>query len=327
MLEYGHMYEAIKKFNEQFSYQPEINNIENLKRGNGFVVVGMGGSALAPILVQIFKPEIDLLIHKDYGLPVKPIEVLKNKLIILSSYSGNTEETIEAFNQAKEKNLNMAVIAVGGKLLSLAVENSIPYIKLPDTGIQPRSALGYSIKAFMKFMNLEDGLGDISKLKEELKPDIYEEIGKDLANDLKNYIPIIYTSNKNSAIGYNWKIKLNETGKIPSFCNVLPELNHNEMTSFDPNDKSYLLSKNFYFILIKDEKDNPKVINRMEVLEKLYKDRNFKVRVLDIKGENIWLKIFSSLLIADFCAYYIADIYGLESEKVPMVEEFKKLIT
>lgn len=320
------MYEAIKNFNKQFLYEPEIKNPENLIKKSSFVVVGVGGSALASELLKIWKPELDITIYKDYGIPKISQEELKNKLIILSSYSGNTEEVIDAFLKAKEKKLNMVVISTSGKLLSLAKENNIPYIVLPDTGIQPRSALGFSIKAFLKLIGEENDLREINKIITSLNPTDYEQDGKILAQKLKNYIPVIYASNHNVSLAYNWKIKLNETGKIPAFYNVFPELNHNEMTSFDIKDSTKELGDKFYFIILKDTEDNPKVSKRMEVLEKLYKDRNLKIETLEIKGKDAWHKIFSSLVLADWVAYYTALEYGLEPEQVPMVEEFKKLI-
>jgi len=319
------MYEAIKNFNKQFLYEPEIKNQENFVKKSGLVVIGMGGSALAPLLLKTWKPELDIIIHRDYGLPEFLGDFI-DKLVILSSYSGNTEEVVDAFKKAKAENLNMAIISTGGKLLSLAKENNVPYIELPNTGIQPRLALGLSIKAFLKFIGEEDELKKTSALATTLNPSDYENDGKMLAQKIKNHIPVIYSSNNNSSIIYNWKIKLNETGKIPAFHNVFPELNHNEMTGFDIKDSTRELSSKFYFIILKDEKDNPEILKRMTVLEKLFKDRNFQVEEIELMGKDTWHKIFSSLILADWTAYYTALEYGLEPEQVPMVEEFKKLI-
>src|ERR1035437_63088 len=313
------MHEIIKNFNKQFLYEPEIINEENLVKKIGFVVVGMGGSALSPKLLQTWKSSLDITVRTDYGLPELPLEDLKNKLIILSSYSGNTEEPISAFEEAKNKNLPMAVIAMGGKLLSLAQENNVPYIKLPDTGIEPRSALGFSIKAFLKFMGEEDELKEISKLANTLIPVDFEQNGKSLAERMKDYTPVIYSSNRNLSLAYNWKIKINETGKTAAFCNVFPELNHNEMNSFDVKDVD-----KFYFIILKDIEDDERILKRMEVLEKLYKNRNLKVESMELKEKNVWYKIFSSLLLADWVSYYTAIQYELNPDQVPMVEEFKK---
>ena len=319
------MYEAIKNFNKQFLYEPEIKNQENFVKKSGLVVIGMGGSALAPLLLKTWKPELDIIIHRDYGLPEFLGDFI-DKLVILSSYSGNTEEVVDAFKKAKAENLNMAIISTGGKLLSLAKENNVPYIELPNTGIQPRLALGLSIKAFLKFIGEEDELKKTSALATTLNPSDYENDGKMLAQKIKNHIPVIYSSNNNSSIIYNWKIKLNETGKIPAFHNVFPELNHNEMTGFDIKDSTRELSSKFYFIILKDEKDNPEILKRMTVLEKLFKDRNFQVEEIELMGKDTWHKIFSSFVLADWTAYYTALEYGLEPEQVPMVEEFKKLI-
>ncbi len=321
------MYESIKNFNKQFLYEPEIVNGKKLTGKKSFAVVGMGGSALAPLLLETWKPELDITITRDYGLPEIPLEELKNKLIILSSYSGNTEEVIDAFGEARKKELEIAVISIGGKLLSLAKENNVPYIELPNTGIQPRMALGYSIKAFLKSMGEEDELKEIGKLAIDLNPTEYEERSKTLAEKIKNNAPIIYSSNRNFPIAYNWKIQLNETGKIPAFYDLLPELNHNEMAGFDVKDATKKLSDEFYFILLKDREDNPKISKRIDILERLYKARSLQVEVIELEGKNIWHKIFSSIILADFVAYHTALLYGLDPEQVPMVEEFKKLIS
>jgi glucose/mannose-6-phosphate isomerase len=97
-------------------------------------------------------------------------------------------------------------------------------------------------------------------------------------------------------------------------------------SAFGGDDSTKELSNKFYFIILKDNKDNPKIQKRMEVLEKLYKDRNLPVETIELSGKDTWHKIFSSLLLADWTAYYTAIEYGLEPEQVPMVEEFKKLI-
>jgi len=322
------MYESIKNFNKQFSYKPEIKNRQNLARKDSFLVVGMGGSGLAPKLLKIYEPNLDLIVHQDYGLPELPAKELQNKLIILSSYSGNTEEVIDAFKKAKNKNLAMAVVSIGGKLLSLAKENNIPYIQLPNNGIQPRMALGLSVMAFLKFIGAEAELKKINKLVTTLNPAKYEKKGQTLAEKIKNHIPVVYATNRHLSLAYVWKIKINETGKIPAFYNIFPELNHNEMTGFDVKDSTKELSDKFYFLILRDPADNPKILKRMKVLEKLYQNRHLPMEIIELEGKEkySWFKIFSSLILADWVAYYLALQYGLEPEQVPMVEEFKKLI-
>ena len=321
------MQDAIKNFPKQFSYAPKIENKESFKRRKKFIVLGMGGSHLAADLLLSYDSSLNITIHSDYGLPQIDEKELNKILFIVSSYSGNTEEVINGLNKAIEKNLNVIIIAVGGKLIEIAKEKKLAYIQLPGTGIQPRSALGYSIMALLRIMNIKEGTKEAKQLKKILKPKELEKQGRELADKLKNYVPVIYTSTKNKAVAYNWKIKLNETGKIPAFYNVIPELNHNEMTGLDVKDTTKDLSAKFYFIFLKDNKDDARNIKRMEILEKLYEDRGLKVEVIEMAGESRFEKIFNSLILADWTAVYTAQNYGLEAEQVPMVEEFKLQIT
>lgn len=319
--------DVILNFASQFSYEPVIENAEGIKRADKFIVVGMGGSHLAAGIVKVWNPELDLRIHRNYGLPELKEKILKENLIILSSYSGNTEEVIDAFLKAKEKGLSTAVITIGGKLLELAQENKTPYVQMPGTGIQPRMALGYSLKALLKILGEEEALKEVSTLAESLKPTDYENQGRVLAEKLKGYVPIIYSSAHNLELAYNWKIKFNETGKIPAFCNRLPELNHNEMTGFDVKESTKSLSEKFHLIFLEDQNNDPRIQKRMAILKKLYKDRGLPVEIVELKGQNVFHKIFSSLILADWTSFYTAEIYGVEAEQVPMVEEFKKLLS
>jgi len=321
------MYDAIKNFAEQFAYQPVIENRRYFRSIRKYIVAGMGGSNLAAGLIKIWNPYLDVVLHRDYELPVLAEKELRNAFVIAISYSGNTEETISSFNQAMEKKLPLAAVATGGTLLELARRHKVPYIQLPDIHIQPRMALGFSAKALLAFMNQKNGLEEIDELADALKPVAYELAGKKLAQRLIHKIPVIYASAANEALAYIWKIKLNETGKIPAFYNVVPELNHNEMTGFDVRSSTKSLSSNFYFIFLKEGDDHPKILKRMKVLGRLYKRRGLPAETVKLRDHTKFYKIFSTTLLADWTAYYLAREYGVDPEHVPMVEEFKRLIT
>ena len=320
------MKKAILNFAKQFRYNPKIANKENLKKKKQIIVLGMGGSHLAADLILNINPKYKITVHSDYGFPNLEEKELAKTLIIASSYSGNTEEVIDGLEKALEQNLNCAVIATGGKLIEIAKEKNLPYIQMPDDDIQPRSALGYSLRAFLKLIGMRDEFKQTGELKKIIQPKELENQGKELAEKLKGSVPVIYASTNNKAVAYNWKIKLNETGKIPAFYNFIPRLNHNEMTGFDVKEVTKNLSDNFYFLFLKDNKDDERNIKRMEILERLYEDRGLKVEILELTGDNRFAKIFNSLILADWTAYYTAEQYGLESEQVPMVEEFKNMI-
>ncbi|MBI3638404.1 hypothetical protein HY227_01525 [Candidatus Wolfebacteria bacterium] len=318
---------TILDFPKQFSYEPVIENSANLKKSDGFVVCGMGGSHLAADLLKIWNPELDLIVHKNYGLPDLPEKFLKERLIIISSYSGNTEEMIDSFEEALDKKLKIAVIAARGELLELARKNSIPYIAIPDTDIPPRMALGFCVKALFKITGDEKSLNRIAKLSESLDAKEFEEWGRDLAEKINGFVPVVYSSEKNLPVAYNWKIKFNENSKIPAFCNAFPELNHNEINGFDVSPATRGLAENFYFIFLMDENDNPSISKRMSVLGEMYRERGFNVEVLGLESDDEFHKIFSSLILADWVTYSLADIYCVEPEPVPMVSEFKKRIS
>lgn len=322
------MHNAIKNFHTQFDYTPLIENKERLKTHEKFVVVGMGGSHLAADLIKTWNPYAPVKVFSDYNLPPLSDKELSESLLIANSYSGNTEEVVDFFNQARERKFSLAVISIGGKLIKLAEDAGIPYVQMPDTGIQPRMALGYNLLAILSLMGNENGIREATRLSHELDSSEFESAGAALAERLRGYIPIIYSSTRNAAIAYNWKIKFNETGKIPAFYNVFPELNHNEMIGFDVKDATKKLSDNMFFLILRDSDDNPRILKRMDILEKLYALRKLPVEMLALeKGESGFYKIFSSFVLADWTSYYTAKQYGVEPEQVPMVEEFKKLIT
>ena len=317
--------DAIKNFPKQFQYEPEIINGEKIGEFESAVIGGMGGSGLVVGILRALKVELDVVAHHEYGLPTFLEHDKEKRLFVAISYSGNTEETLDFFEEAVKKNLKVAVISTGGKLLEIAERMGAPYVKLPDTGIEPRMALGFMVRAILKLLGEDELFDETGKLSESLNSDSEEE-GKTLAEKLTGKVPVIYSSRRNQTLAYNWKIKFNETGKIPAFYNTFPELNHNEMTGFDVTNSTSELSKNMHFIILKDSDDDKHITKRMDVLEKLYKDRKLEVTAIDLIGSTRGERIFNSLVLADWTAYSTAEKYGVEPEKTPMIEEFKKLI-
>ena len=315
------MDQVIRDFSKQFSYQPTITNAGKLKKRTGFVVSGMGGSHLAADILQTVTPQLDIIIHRDYGLP--GVELSK-RLCIASSYSGNTEEVVDGLQQAIKRKLAVAVVAVGGKLITIAKKNNLPFVELPAVGIQPRSALGFSFRGLAKLMGLTTLLKQSAALATQLQPNKLEPEGKALAQRFFGRVPVIYASARNYSVAYNWKIKFNETGKIPAFCNVIPELNHNEMQGFDIRPTTKKLGSLFTFIFLRDSADHPRIQKRMGILEQQLRRRQLPVTSLTMTGTTKLEKVFQSLLLADWAAFYTAKRYGLEPEAVPMIEEFKK---
>ncbi len=320
------MRNAILSFPEQFAFEPVIENAGRLGSYSRFLVVGMGGSHLPADLLLCGDPSLPIAVWSDYGLPVIRPEDRSRTLVVASSYSGNTEETLDAYDEARRTGVDVAAIAVGGTLLERARVDGVPFIALPNTGIQPRMALGFSALALLKMFGAEKVMSSLSSLTKTLHPDGEEETGRALAAKMAGAIPVFYASRRNQAIVMNWKIKSNETGKIPVFCNVFPEMNHNEMTGFDATEKSHALSSLFHLVLLRDSSDDPRVQKRMDVMETVLGKRGLPMTSIDISDRNPWQKSFHALLLADWFALATAEANGAEPEQVPMVEEFKRLM-
>ncbi|MGC8981479.1 MAG: bifunctional phosphoglucose/phosphomannose isomerase [Minisyncoccia bacterium] len=312
------MEEILRNFKEQFLFDPIIENLENFKEKNKFLIVGMGGSILAGGLLKILKEDLDIILHSNFGLP--KLNDLNERKIIFVSHSGNTEETLDSFEVSFKNNFDCFVISSDGALLKRAIDLKIPYIKIPNSKIPPRLALVYIFKSLLKVINDENGLKEISLLKNYFDTEKIEKEGRELAEKIKGYIPIIYSSNKNFYLAYNFKIRFNETSKIPSFCNTFPELSHNEIEGLNED-----LSKSFFFIFLKDKDDDVRILKRIEICKKILEDKKFKVEVINFEDKNIYYKIFSLINLADWTSYYLAKIYKKDPIKTEIIEKIKKL--
>jgi len=318
--------EALKAFPEQCAWVPEVKHHEKLSVKKRIIIAGMGGSALASGIVKMRYPELDICEHRGYGLPIISESDRGASMLIASSYSGNTEETLDAFEAAHTAGISVAALGVGGKLLARAEELNIPYVALPDTHIQPRMALGFSLKGLLALMKKEEGLAEIASCAGTLISHEMEQKGTLLAEALKDRVPVIYASHENEPLAYVWKIKCNETAKIPAFANVFSELNHNEMTGFARDGRTKPLSDAYTFIFLKDKDDHPRIAARMEITKALYMERGLPVIDVALEGSGVFEKALRVAYLADWTAYALANYYGVEPEQVPLVEEFKHRI-
>lgn len=301
---------------------------------NKIMISGMGGSALPGNLLRIYlndlhsangKKHLPIYQNRFYSLPPESFD---NCLNIISSFSGTTEETISSFNQALENKLTCVGISSGGDIERICKENNIPHVKLPVPypNFQPRVATGYFFAAILQLLInhglTEDSSAEILSQAEKLKSEVtnLESRGKELASKIKGQTPVIYSSAKYKGVAMVWKIKFNEHAKTPAFWNFFPELNHNEMIGYtNPQGK-------FFIIMLRDPQDNPKNLNRFEATAGLLKEKGVDVETINFDGESVFYKIFSSLVLGDFAAYYLALEYGQDPTPVEMVERLKSIL-
>jgi len=283
----------------------------------------MGGSHLPADILKTRDPYLPLQIHKNYQLPPLSPEKLKKSLLVAISHSGNTKETISFANEALKHGYNLGIITTDGKLLEMARENKVPYIKVPTEELEPRHSLGYMTVALSEFVN--GGLREeLETLSESLNPSSLEEEGKDIFKEIKNCLPVFYASERNQGLAYIWKIKINETSKAPAFWNTFPELNHNELAGFDMNSKTKSISKNLHFIFLEDPADPPEIKKRAKITKEIYESKGLPVSIVKLNGKTPFEKIFNSLILSDWVSLFLAEEYGTDPFSNELVEEFKK---
>src|SRR5487761_1039360 len=286
------------------------------------IIAGMGGSALPGELLKFFarqssffKYPIDVHIHREYGLPA---DMDKRTLIVCISYSGNTEETLSAYREARKQNLPLAVISSGGMLEELAQKQPM-WIKLPPSDLPPRLAIGMQFAALVTLLERLSITSPQTKKLETaalaLHPGLFEQKTKTIAKKTFLRIPIIYASRANKALAYIMKIGFNENAKKMAFWNYIPECNHNEMVGFGDTHKNFI----FFFLLDRD--DNPAIKKRIRIMIQLAKKNRIPLQILDITNSRVYNKAFNTILLSDWISYYSALFNKTDPTPVSIVEE------
>ncbi len=315
------MEDQIARFPSQFAWEPELVRGEKLPKNAPIVVCGMGGSHLGARLLSLDPSCPPLLVHSDYGLPKLPQTWATTALYIASSYSGETEETLDAVNAILEKGYPLAVIAAGGKLEALAEEHALPFIKLPKEPLEPRMAMGYQMIAFARlFANatLEEAARTAGRACS--LPDAQSR-GAELARIIEGHVPFFYASTQNLPIAYHLKASINETGKVPSMFNVVPELCHNELSSYTSKSTAVLP------VFLDDEADDGRVRARMALIRDVLAEQGVPTATFPITGTSPLHKALSFVLIGNYAGAVIAKKLGVPDAETPLIGDFKKRLS
>jgi len=334
------MYNRIFDFPEQMADALKIGmawkvDYEDFIGVKNIVVVGMGGSAIGGELMRSFARSqliVPVDICRNYVLPEY---VDDESLVIVSSYSGNTEETLMALDDAIRRKAMLAAITTGGILEDVANLNQIPLAKLPG-GLQPRAALGYSFIPLLLFLekirllrNVEKEIRDsISKLTAyrdgyiEDNP-VEQNQAKKLAERIHGRIPIIYSGpSLFDAVALRWKGQICENGKNLAFCNVYPEFNHNELVGWTDTVAPY--RDKLLVLQLRDAEDLPQIRSRMNVVKEIIE--RLEVEVIDVHSKGIpsLERMLSLVQLGDFVSYYLAVLNRVDPTPVTAIEELKQ---
>lgn len=319
---------------EQATFDAKVWNSEHDSREiTSVVVTGMGGSALAALIVKVLlvkELSIPFDIIRGYDLPGY---VNANTLVIASSYSGNTEETLNAFEQAQKKGAQIGILASGGKLIDLAAAFEIAHVPLPN-GAQPRMAMIYNLRGLLALLETfgvtgHEWLHELEKLgpwlQEETShwlPEVATEFNyaKQLALEGIGKSPIFYGSPLTAPLAYKWKISWNETAKNIAFWNEFPEFNHNEFMGW----VSHPIEKPFAVFDLLSSFDKPRVLQRFELTDRLLSGKRPHAFTINLRGETLLAQLLWGAILADFTSAYAAVLNQVDPTPVVLIEKLKK---
>ena len=295
------------------------------------LIVGMGGSGVAGDVLKLIlnkHTNIDVEVRKTYNLTKNHSSTRPFCLFI--SYSGNTEETVSAAQDAINENLEWSVISSGGELLELATKYNKNFVKVP-TGLQPRAAFGLMTKAVINFLpnsiksnflNACDDAGNyLNNLIEDVSNEVFD-ISKNIANQIGTKTAVIYAGSELTyLVAQRWKTQINENSKSKAYVGFMPEIHHNEILSWEADQEG---SKNNFILILLRGDDHKKIDNRFEFTKELIGSKVDILDVRNISSENLIKDLLHLVLIGDLVSVELANQLKIDPFNIDAIENLKK---
>ncbi|MEA1881483.1 MAG: bifunctional phosphoglucose/phosphomannose isomerase [Candidatus Marinimicrobia bacterium] len=335
----SNMYKSIYEFPDHILDGIKIGKSISLKNPyadiRNVVVAGMGGSAIGGDVVRLLTKNelnIPLVVSRNYTLPNW---VNNHTLAVCSSYSGNTEETLAAFDHARDKGAQIVGISTGGILSKRMNDNDLDVVVIPG-GLQPRAALAYSFVP-MLYLLKEIGLigtESIDQLSSAVtliksKRDCYGAESNEnptyaLARRIYKSIPVIYAESDGTAtLAVRWKGQLSENSKMLAYHNELPEMNHNEIVGWENNGD---IIDQISLIWLKDKKDHPRTAIRQESTRDLIGDLAGKDELVSVEGNTILERYLHLIHFGDWVSYWCAVLHQTDPTPVKKINRLKRIL-
>lgn len=307
------MDQLIQEFPEQLSEALEIGRNATITKHshpiNTVLVCGLGGSGIGGNFIEVFtrnERKVPFLVSKSYELPGY---VNEQTLVIFSSYSGNTEETISAFEQAKDLGAKVVCIASGGKLLESARAKGFDFIAVPSGKPSPRACLGYSIVQQLFILNKLDIISDerIQQLEKSVgflkaNQDEIKSKANHIASFLDNKIPVIYSVDAIEPIAIRLRQQINENAKMLCWHHVIPEMNHNELVGWKSE------NNNVAVLILRTNEDYYRNQVRIEINKEIISKRTGTLIEIFAKGENIMEHSMYLVHLGDWISWYLSEL-------------------
>jgi glucose/mannose-6-phosphate isomerase len=302
-------------------------------------VLGMGGSAVSGDLLAAwlrYELDIPIIVVRGYDLPAT---VNANSLVIAVSFSGNTEETLSAFEQALARDANVITLSTGGLLEERAKAQNIPHIKItPTEDLVPRAAVAYLLFPLINILRsnkiiirndledeLEEALTILAELSIRLGPETStgENKAKQIALELFEHVPVVYTLGSQNVISLRWRTQLNENAKIIARNDELPEMNHNDIVGWYGDSHP----DRFSVVLLRDPEDeSERIAKRIKLTGELAFSKAGSLIEVHAEGKFKLGRMLSLMYIGDFTSAYLAVLRGIDPTPVEVIENLKKLM-
>ena len=294
------------------------------------VVAGMGASALGGDILRLYlagRSGVPVRVFRDYGLPAT---VRGRSLVVISSYSGNTEEALACLDDALRIGTRTVCVTSGGKLLERAQRDHLPVLVLP-AGMPPRAALGYLFSGLLglaRQVGLCDDHGeDLDESREVLEglsgtysnPDPAVNPAAKLARALLGRIPVIYCSNRIDAVGVRWKNQFCENSKRLSFVSFVPEANHNEMMGWEVKDEGLSAG----VVVLRTREEHPKVARALSLTGQIVGDKALFCGEFWGQGSSLLSRVFSLILLGDYASVHLALARGVDPTPIGTIDRIK----
>jgi glucose/mannose-6-phosphate isomerase len=297
------------------------------------VILGLGGSAIGGDLVcTLIQDEcsVPVLVNRAYDLPAF---VSDRTLVLASSYSGNTEETLSAFRQALDRGAMCLAITTGGQLAEICKSEHLPLITF-DYRSQPRAALGYSFMILFlvlqklgyvsdKPRQLEDATASLELLGAQLAPQVpqADNPAKQLARRLEGKLPVFYGAGHLSEVARRWKCQLNENSKSWAFWEVVPELNHNAVAGYEfPGSLAPFLR----VLMLASDLYHPRFQARLEITGEILSQRGIAHETIQVQGKSRFSQLLWAIHFVDYVSYYLAALNGVDPTPVDSIVYLKQ---
>jgi glucose/mannose-6-phosphate isomerase len=297
------------------------------------VLVGMGGSAIAgDLLAALVEPEsaVPVSVVRSYGLPRY---VDERTLVIVSSYSGNTEETLAGFDAAVARDSYLYCITSNGRVRDRALREDIPFHVLPE-GMPPRAALGFSLAAVVQVAEAldlidvpEEAWQEVTEVLAGMARELDCRTGNnraiELAKALAERLPIIYSgAGLLAPVNLRWRCQFEENAERLAFGNLYPEWNHNEIMGWARPQDQWLLDR-LGVITLRDRDDHPQVQQRMNIIRDLLEDKAGFWTEVTTRGDHRLTRMLSLIHLGDWTSLYLSVLTGANPMSISLIRELK----